>query len=162
MSDEVRLREVQDDDLPILFEQQCDADANRLAAFPAREREAFDAHWAKIRVEPGNLIRTILHDGRVAGNILCFEMHGLREVGYWLGREYYGRGIATRALAAFLLQIEERPLYACVAKDNRASLRVLEKCGFRFDREEKEFATFDGQPVEGLTLKLDGPGAASL
>jgi RimJ/RimL family protein N-acetyltransferase len=51
-------------------------------------------------------------------------------VGYWVGREFWGRGIATRALAAFLDEVSERPIYAGVADTNLASIRVLEKCGF--------------------------------
>jgi RimJ/RimL family protein N-acetyltransferase len=55
---------------------------------------------------------------------------GQREVGYWIGSEYWGKGIATRALAAFLEHDRTRPLHARVAKHNVASVRVLEKCGF--------------------------------
>jgi RimJ/RimL family protein N-acetyltransferase len=79
----------------------------------------------------------------------------MREVGYWLGREFWGKGIATRALVEFLKVVAERPLYARVAKHNIASFRVLEKCGFKLQREEKNLAVIDGQPVEGLILKLD-------
>jgi RimJ/RimL family protein N-acetyltransferase len=52
-------------------------------------------------------------------------------VGYWLGRSYWGRGIATRALALFLPLVPARPLYAHVASHNTGSMRVLVKCGFR-------------------------------
>ena len=127
------LREVADDDLPIFFEQQLDAGAQRMAAFSPRDpndRDAFMTHWGKIRDDASSTIRTIVADGRVAGNILCFTHGGKREVGYWLGREHWGRGVATRALAVFLSLIAERPLYAGVASDNAASMRVLEKCGF--------------------------------
>jgi RimJ/RimL family protein N-acetyltransferase len=76
------------------------------------------------------LIRTIIADGEVAGNVLSFRRDGRREVGYWLGRDYWGKGIATHALSAFVSEDRERPLYAKVAGDNTASIRVLEKCGF--------------------------------
>jgi RimJ/RimL family protein N-acetyltransferase len=66
----------------------------------------------------------------VAGNMVCFPREGKREVGYWLGREFWGKGIATQALAALLREVTERPLYARVARSNVASIRVLEKCGF--------------------------------
>ncbi len=41
---------------------------------------------------------------------------GQREVGYWFGRQYWGKGVATRALAAFLDHVAVRPLYAHVVK----------------------------------------------
>jgi RimJ/RimL family protein N-acetyltransferase len=126
----VALRDVIESDLPILFEHQRDPDANRMAAFPARDREAFTAHWAKILSDDTVMARTILFDGHVAGNIGSFEQSGERLVGYWIGRELWGRGIATKALEGFLRQDTTRPLYAHVAKDNVASIRVLEKCGF--------------------------------
>src|SRR6185503_5116967 len=152
---DVVLREVIEEDLPVFFEHQRDPDANRMAAFPSRERAAFDAHWAKILREPTGVIRTILAGGEVAGNVLSFTHDGQREVGYWLGREHYGKGIATRALSAFLAFFRERPLYAHVASHNRASIRVLEKCGFTVVGREDAFATLDGQPVEGIILRLD-------
>lgn len=135
MTNDVRLRDVTEADLPIFFEQQLDPQATRMAAFPSRDRDAFMAHWAKIMTRDTNILKTILFDGQVAGNIVSWEQDGQREVGYWLGKEYWGRGIATKALAAFLHQVKTRPLYAHVARHNVASRRVLEKCGFRKDSE---------------------------
>jgi RimJ/RimL family protein N-acetyltransferase len=127
---QILLRDVTDDDLPIFFEQQSDPEAQRMAAFPARERAAFMAHWARILADPTIVKRTIVVEGQVAGNIVSFVQQGQREVGYWLGRPFWGRGIATTALREFLEQVTERPLHAYVAKHNLASLRVLQKCGF--------------------------------
>jgi RimJ/RimL family protein N-acetyltransferase len=64
------------------------------------------------------------------GHIASFDLEGHREVTYWIGREDWGRGIATRALQEFLLLEATRPLYARPASDNAASIRVLTKCGF--------------------------------
>ncbi|MEA2559761.1 MAG: hypothetical protein QOH06_1265 [Acidobacteriota bacterium] len=136
MSNEVRLRDIEPNDLPIFYEQQLDADATRMAAFPARDRAAFDAHWAKILGNPALVKQTILVDGQVAGNIGSWLQDGVRLVGYWIGKEHWGKGVATRALAAFLHLVTERPLHAHVAKHNVGSIRVLEKCGFSLDREE--------------------------
>jgi RimJ/RimL family protein N-acetyltransferase len=127
---EVRVREVEASDLPVLFEHQRDPEANRMAAFPPRDREAFAAHWVKILADPQVRVRTIVADGRVAGDIISWNQDGEREVGYWLGREFWGRGIATRALRAFLAGEDGGPVFGHVAKHNLASLRVLEKCGF--------------------------------
>jgi RimJ/RimL family protein N-acetyltransferase len=124
------LRPVEPEDIAVFFAQQCDPEACALAAFPARDRAAHEAHWAKVLREPTNITRTIVIDGQTVGNIGSWLAEGHREVGYWLGREYWGQGYATAALAAFLAEIRERPLYAHVAAHNRGSRRVLEKCGF--------------------------------
>ncbi len=155
MTENVQLRPVQESDLAIFFEQQRDPVANRLAAFPARDQDTFTAHWSKIMQDKSVILRTILFDGLVAGNLVSFVLSNKREVGYWLGREYWGKGIATRALMYFLKQVQERPLFAHVAQHNTASFRVLEKCGFHLQGEEKNFSVVEGQPVAGFVLKLD-------
>src|SRR5688572_11728387 len=137
MSSEVRLRNVEPNDLPIFFEQQLDADAARMAAFPSRDRAAFDAHWTRnILGNPASITQTILFDGEVAGNIGSWPQDDARLIGYWIGKEYWGKGLATRALSAFLQIVSERPLHAHVAKHNVGSIRVLEKCGFSLEHEE--------------------------
>lgn len=128
----VTLREVIDTDLPIFYEHQCDPESVAMAGVPGREADAFDAHWVKVRANPEGIVRTIVADGQVVGYALSFLMDGKREVGYFLGKEYWGQGIATRALAGFLTVVTQRPLYATVALHNGASRRVLEKCGFEF------------------------------
>jgi len=126
----VCLRNVIDSDLPIFFEHQRDPEANRIAAFPARDHEAFMAHWAKIRRDATNIIKTIVFQGEVAGNIGSWIAGDKRLIGYWLGRDFWGQGIATAALKELISQVKTRPLHVFVAKHNVASIRVLEKCGF--------------------------------
>lgn len=133
---DIALRPPTESDLQIFYEQQLDPEATRMAAFPAREREPFLAHWRKIMADETVRLRTVLFGGRVAGNVVSFEQSAGWEVGYWLGREYWGKGIATAALQHFLEQEPARPLYAHVARHNIASRRVLEKCGFRLLRED--------------------------
>ena len=136
MGNEIRLRNVEPDDLPIFFEQQLDDEATRMAGFPSRVRAAFDAHWAKNILGNPAVIQTILFADKVAGNIGSWRQDAFRFVGYWIGKEYWGRGIATRALGRMLLVVTERPLHAHVARHNLASIRVLEKCGFKLEHEE--------------------------
>lgn len=156
----VRLRELTDDDLPILFEQQLDPDANYMAAFTAKDpadRAAFMAHWARIRADDGVTIRTIEYGGRVAGSILCHDWFGEPEVSYWLGREFWGRGVATEALREFLQILPQRPILGRAAKDNVGSIRVLEKCGFRQTGETTGFAAARGREIPELIFSFDGP-----
>jgi hypothetical protein len=67
----------------------------------------------------------IVVDDEVAGTIGSWGELGEREVTYWTGRSYWGKGIATDALNAFLVVERSRPLHARVAFDNVASRRVL-------------------------------------
>jgi RimJ/RimL family protein N-acetyltransferase len=143
------LREVVEGDLPRFHEFECDPEAAAMAAFPSRDRDAFMAHWAKTLANDSALTMTIVADGEVAGSIGCWEADGHRFVGYWIGREFWGRGIATQALAELVGMVEARPLYAHVVKSNVASIRVLEKNGFvEVDRHTSD----DG--IEELLLEL--------
>ena len=149
----VVLRDVVEDDLPIFFEQQLDPESTRMAAFPAREVWTdFLAHWrTKILGNPSNSKQTIVWNGRVAGNILSWSDGDRRLLGYWLGREFWGKGIATAALEDFLDHERTRPLHAFVAAHNVGSIRVLEKCGFV--RVDTPAATHDG--VEEYLYRFD-------
>src|SRR5687767_3527737 len=155
-TDGVMLRAVIESDLPIFYEQQLDSDAARMAAFPSRDREAFMAHWAKIMRMDTVTLKTILFNGLVAGNIVAFEQDGKREVGYWIGKQYWGKGIATEALAQFLRVVTERPLYAHVVKHNIGSVRVLQKCGFTIIGEDRDESDDSGEAVEAFLLELRG------
>jgi RimJ/RimL family protein N-acetyltransferase len=143
--------------VPIFFEQQLEPAANQLAAFTAEDpanREAFEERWVKILSDKKIEKRTILCNGKVAGHIASFERVDKPEVCYWLGQEYWNKGIASGALAEFLKEFKKRPLFARVVKDNVASLRVLQKCGFRICGEEKGFAHARGEEVEEIILEL--------
>ena len=156
---DILLREVTEADLDIFFEQQQDSAANWMAAFTAKDPTdwvAFAAKWAKILGDRTITAKTIVCNGRVAGNVGSFiaPWSGQREVTYWVGRSFWGRGVATRALTAFVGELAERPLYARVAEDNLASLRVLEKCGFVVIGRESGYANARGTEIEELVLEL--------
>jgi RimJ/RimL family protein N-acetyltransferase len=150
------VRVVQDSDLDVLFEQQADPEATAMAAFPARDRERFDAHWARIRLDDMVVLRTILVDGIVAGNIGSWQDNGQRLIGYWIGREYWGRGIATQALALLVSELPTRPLYAHVAVHNLGSIRVLQKGGFERDRTQEAQAPEPEDGIEEFIFVLAG------
>jgi len=146
----VGLRETIETDLPILFRNQADAESSAMAAFPSRDWEAFVAHQATIEANETVLSRTIVADGEVAGSIGSWQAEDERLVGYWIGREFWGRGVATAALHAFLALETSRPLTAYVAAHNLGSRRVLEKCGFTVVRQQR---AEDG--VEEFVTTLD-------
>lgn len=125
------MRDIQSADLPLLFEHQRDPEGAAMAAFRSRDAAAFDQHWAKLLADNTCLKKVILLGDQVVGNIGSWTSDGEREVGYWIDRAFWGRGVATAALRAFLRIEQTRPLFAGVAKHNVASIRLLEKCGFQ-------------------------------
>ncbi|MFJ8466765.1 GNAT family N-acetyltransferase [Streptomyces swartbergensis] len=152
----VELRQVHDSDLPVFFRQMNDPEALHMAAFTPEEpadRDAFDAHWAKIRSSDA-VVRTVLADGDVVGSAAVYGEPGEREVTYWVDRAYWGKGIATAALRALVTEVPERPLYARAASDNAGSLRVLEKCGFRAVATASGFANARGAEIAETVLIL--------
>ena len=150
----VRLRDVIEGDLPIFFEHQRDPEANRMAAFPARDWDAFMAHWSRIMANPAALVQTILVDAQVVGKVGTWEAEGSRFVSYWIGKDWWGRGVASAGLATFLRRVPVRPVYARVAKDNIGSIRVLKKCGFALCSELAEMLPAPSDGVEELVFRL--------
>jgi RimJ/RimL family protein N-acetyltransferase len=156
---EVSLHAVTPADLPVFYEHQRDAEAARLAAFRSRDPEAFMIHWNRLLADPQLATRVILAEGKVAGYVGTWTQEGERLVGYWIGREFWGRGIATAALGLFLREFPRRPLIARVAKHNPGSIRVLQKCGFLVIGEETSPGP-DGQPVGEFVFSLSDPPPA--
>jgi RimJ/RimL family protein N-acetyltransferase len=151
----VLVREVREEDLPVFFGHQRDPEATRMALFAPRGSDAFHEHWARILRDETVTIRTITSHGRVAGHVMAFEQSGRTLVGFWIGRDHWGQGVATQALSRFLDDVPTRPLHARVAKSNLGSIRVLEKCGFTVVGEEIGApATEGGEAVEEHILEL--------
>ncbi|HVZ94744.1 MAG TPA: GNAT family N-acetyltransferase [Phycisphaerales bacterium] len=136
---EVRLRAIEPADLPALYEIQLDPEANALAMVIPRTWETYEPLMQNVLTNPAVVARAIIGDGALVGSISCFprvekNAAGKDEeqkwIGYWIAREHWGRGAATRALALLLPELEWRPLHARIASTNIASLRVLQRCGF--------------------------------
>jgi RimJ/RimL family protein N-acetyltransferase len=162
----IALRDATEADVPIFFEHQLDPVANAMAAFTARDptdRVAFFAHWSRLLADTTLVKKAILAQDVVVGHLLGFEQAGRPAVGYWIAREHWGRGIASEALTQFLAAKRARPIFARAAKDNAASIRVLEKCGFRRIGEDVGYSYARGRDVEEFIFELsrsETPGAA--
>jgi RimJ/RimL family protein N-acetyltransferase len=158
----VTLRPVTPADLPTLFRHSQDPAARWMAAFGSRDppaRAAFRERWNRTLVEPNVMLRAVLVDGRVVGYVGRFPLLGQPAVAYWYDRAYWGRGIATRALRAFLRVDRTRPVFARVAYDNAGSIRVLEKCGFVVVGRARSRAAARDRRLTELILRL-GPARA--
>jgi len=136
----VELREIRESDIPTLFAYQDDPEANEMAAFPARDEIAFREHLGRVLAKPDNLARAIVHGDTVVGQIgsWTFNEDGTRGVGYWIGREHWGKGYGTAALRALVAIEPIRPLWAHIAEHNVGSQRVVEHNGFVLDRTVQE------------------------
>ncbi|MGH2583240.1 MAG: GNAT family N-acetyltransferase [Anaerolineales bacterium] len=154
----VRLRAVEPGDLDAFFEFQSDSGARYMAAFSGKEpldRPSFEERLAKILGDDAILVRTITVGDQVAGYVMKFEMRGDALVAYWIGREYWGQGIATEALKQLIGELSMRPLFARAATDNIASVRVLEKCGFVRIGVETNFASAREAQTEEVIMRLE-------
>jgi len=119
----------------MLFAFESDPAWCAMAMVKPRSAATFDAVWAKIIQGHADGVKdvvqkVILADGEVCGTIGCRMIDSRSTVGYGLGRAYWGRGIASRAVALLLADVPQRPLYATAAATNTASIRVLLKNGF--------------------------------
>jgi len=127
----ILLRPVTEADLSILFQQQLEPEAVAMSAYPSKDRGEFTRHWEGILKNKKALARAIIYKDKVAGHILCWKEGKYEQrIGYWIGRQFWRRGVASTAVADFLVEIKIRPLYAEAANHNTASRRVLEKNGF--------------------------------
>ncbi|MFC1419125.1 GNAT family N-acetyltransferase [Streptacidiphilus cavernicola] len=164
---EVRLRPVEDADLPVFFAQMNDPEALRMAAFTAEDpsdRTRFEEHWARIRQDPAIVMRAVVSgggavdgsdgNGEILGHVAVYGPPEEREVTYWIERQYWGRGAATSALRQLLGIVPERPLHARAVADNLGSLQVLRNCGFTVTGTDRGYANARGEEVEELLLTL--------
>ena len=129
-----------------------------MAAFTAEDptdRLAFDAHWDRILEDGLTMMYTIVAHGEVTGNIGSFLTDGHRELTYWIGRPFWGAGIATEALRRFLELDGHRPMHARVVTDNRRSIRVLESNGFATVRTDEGYAHGRGEVVSEYVMILE-------
>ncbi|RYY92112.1 MAG: N-acetyltransferase, partial [Chitinophagaceae bacterium] len=144
--------------LHTLFTFQLDAEANRMAAFTAKDpadKDAYIRKYTPFLTDPTIHMCTLFVDGHIAGSIAKFEMAGEAGITYWIDRGYWGQGLASTALLRFLAMEKARPIFGHVAFDNIGSQRVLEKCGFVRTGSDRGFAAARGEEIEELIYKLD-------
>ncbi len=155
---EIKLRKTVVDDLEFLFKFQLNKEAINLAAFTPEDptdKSAYLSKYTKLLSDPTVNNQTIIIDNKIVGSIAKFEIDGQAEVTYWIDKNFWGKGIATKALE-YLLTIEKtRPIWGRVAFDNYGSQKVLEKCGFVKIGKDKGFANARQTEIEEFIYKLD-------
>jgi [ribosomal protein S5]-alanine N-acetyltransferase len=102
-------------------------------------------------------------DGKAVGGI-GYTLHQdveriSAEIGYWLGTPFWGRGIMTAALMAltryaFDQHAELRRIYAVPFAWSGASIRVLEKAGYRLEGRMRQSAIKDGRVSDQLLYAI--------
>ncbi len=112
--------------------------------------------------DPEDAQFAIVVDGQAAGAIGLLpgvDVHRkTAEIGFWLGRRYWGRGIVTEAVRAVTALAFTRyglsRVYAMVYDWNPASARVLEKNGYRLEGRQRKNALKDGQQIDTLLYAI--------
>ncbi|MBM3399139.1 MAG: GNAT family N-acetyltransferase [Bacteroidetes bacterium] len=153
----IKLRPTEISDLDTLFQFQLDKEGGYLAAFMPKDptdKTAYLNKFTELLSDPTVNNQTILIDNVIVGSIAKFVMEGDTEITYWIGRKYWGQGIATNALKNFLDVVTNRPIYGRVAFDNFGSQNVLEKCGFTRIGSDKGFANARQTEIEEFIYKL--------
>lgn len=151
------LRALDDTELDQFFEWEQDLAAIQMAAFTRADpsdRDAFDAHYARIRNDPTVLLRAIDDGNGLVGTIGSFTMDGEREITYWINPDRWGEGLASAALAVFLTMELTRPLRARVAAHNIGSAKVLAHSGFIKIGSETSYASGVGHEIIEHIYKL--------
>lgn len=153
----ITLTQTQKDDLYAFFQFQLDKEASYLAAFTpkdASDKPAYIERYTRFLTDPTINMRTIKANGEIVGSLAKFVIENDAEITYWIDRKFWGHGIATTALQAFLEIEKTRPIYGRVAFDNYGSQKVLEKCGFVKIGEDKGFANARQAEIEEYIYKL--------
>jgi len=112
-----------------------------ITAAIAQPYSSDDALWWITVGSQSEYIKAIELDGTLIGCISAdfgdFEYSRSAELGYWLGSDYWNRGIATQAVKIFTQSLfnstDVARLFVSVVSDNISSIRVLEKNGFSHD-----------------------------
>ena len=130
------LRPLEDRDAPRIAELAGDwAVASMTARIPYPYDEALSQHWIN-GLEDGEFVRGIEFGGDLIGATGYFPHDdGAAEIGYWIGKPWWGRGFATEAaqmLVRYCFTTADLPrIVCCHFIDNPGSQRVIEKLGFK-------------------------------
>ena len=112
--------------------------------------------------EKNQYIRAIVVNQEVAGVIGCFIKDDVHckccEIGYWLGEDFWGKGIMTEAVKRMCREIFQSydvvRIFAEIFSDNAGSIRVLEKAGFQLEGKLKNSIYKNGKVSDSFIYAL--------
>jgi RimJ/RimL family protein N-acetyltransferase len=129
--------------------------------YPYTERDARNWLDAVIGLEPETNFAIDVAGEAVGGIGYTMQSDVARrsaEIGYWLGEDFWGRGIATEALIAMtdhaFANHDLCRVFAHVFDWNQASARVLEKAGYAFEGRMRKSVTKEGQTIDQLMYAM--------
>lgn len=131
------LRPLDEGDIDVIVRLAGDWDVASMTARIPYPYTAADARAWLAELEPGEVVRGIERDGELVGATGCLPAldGGSAEIGYWIGKPYWGNGYATEAATALVAHcfatLPYDRLTCCHFSDNAASARVIAKLGFR-------------------------------
>lgn len=155
----LQLREVTPADVDVFFTFQQDPDATRMAAFTANnpsDRGVFDHYWGVLLNDERVTVRTMEYEGKPIGSIAALPNSGDAgfELVFWTDKQYWNRGLTSKAVQRFVDEYPNRPLYARAVTDNVGSIKILESAGFVEVGCEPGFSKVRGEVVDERILKL--------
>ncbi|BDS10278.1 GNAT family N-acetyltransferase [Aureispira anguillae] len=154
---EIVLRASIESDLDVFFVNQTDDEANFMAAFTPEDpldKAAYMEKWKRLMTMDAIHMQTIVVEGKPVGSVVKYVMEGDAEITYAIAKEFWGKGLTTKAVQQFLALETTRPIYGRVAFDNYGSQRVLEKVGFKKIGKDKGFANARGAEIEEFIYQL--------
>jgi len=154
----LQLRPSVAEDINHFYTYQLDPEANYLAAFTAKDpqdKAAYLEKYTRLLNLPTVNMQTIIMNNTIAGTVTKFEINGEAEVSFWIDKQFWGQGVATKALQMFLEIETTRPIFGHAAFDNFGSQKVLAHCGFIKIGVSKGFANARQAEIEEIVFKLD-------
>jgi len=129
--------------------------------YPYTDRDARNWLDAVIGLEPETNFAIDVAGEAVGGIGYTMQYDVARrsaEIGYWLGEDFWGRGIATESLIAVtnhaFANHDLCRVFAHVFDWNQASARVLEKAGYAFEGRMRKSVTKEDQTIDQLMYAM--------
>lgn len=151
----LRLRPLTADDAPGIARLAGDWDIARMTALIPHPYTLADAQSFIASVDSSDNTFAIERDGVLVGCCGARSVSGAYGIGYWVGKPYWGQGIATEAARALIAHLRAREPGCAIAVshmvENEASARVIRKLGFRRTGEKQTFCVARAVAVPSLT-----------
>ncbi len=163
MTARLRLRPLKPDDAPQIARLAGDWDIARMTALIPHPYTLADAQ-SFIASAKGSDTYAIERGGILVGCCGARSVLGAYEIGYWIGKPYWGDGIATEAARALVDHLRAREPGCAIAishmAENDASARVIQKLGFRPAGEKRTYYVARASEVRSLTYLYPQDAAA--